>query len=37
MQAFTFAIPGVILGLTIAFVINEAFEEMMFIVLNNAD
>ena len=36
LQAFSFAIPGVLLGLTIAIVLNEGFEEFMFIALNNA-
>lgn len=36
VQAFSFAIPGMILGLIIAFVINEGFREVMFIALKNA-
>mmetsp|Transcript_6434 Transcript_6434/g.8612 ORF Transcript_6434/g.8612 Transcript_6434/m.8612 type:complete len:229 (+) Transcript_6434:1687-2373(+) len=36
LQAFSFAIPGVLFGLMIALVLNEGFEEFMFIALDNA-
>ena len=36
LQAFSFAVPGVLLGLMIGTVMNEGFEEFMFIALKNA-
>ena len=36
LQAFSFAIPGVLLGFVISFVLNEGFTEAMYLTLNNA-
>lgn len=36
LQAFSFAIPGVILGLVVAMVLNEGLREAMFLALDNA-
>lgn len=35
-QAFSFSIPGCILGLIISLVVNEAFREVMYLILQNA-
>ena len=36
IQAFSFSIPGCLLGLLISVVVNEAFREVMFLILRNA-
>ena len=36
LQAFSFAIPGMLLGLLISLVLNEGFREVMFITMKNA-
>ena len=36
LQAFSFAVPGMLFGLVISLVLNEGFREAMFITLRNA-
>ena len=36
LQALTFSIPGVLLGLMISFIINDAFREVMFVIMQNS-
>lgn len=37
LQAFSFSVPGCLLGLLVSVVLNEGFREFMYILLQNAD
>ena len=37
LQAFSFSVPGCLLGLLVSVVLNEGFREFMYILLKNAD